>query len=76
MSRGRRVLVFLLVGAFLVMAMGGFVSAQQKANVVVKEWRIPTIYFLSGPMAGFAEPHKWLADKLDCRHQRGRRYRG
>ena len=29
MSRGRRVLVFLLVGAFLVMAMGGFVSAQQ-----------------------------------------------
>ena len=64
MSRGRKVLVFLLVGAFLVMAMGGFVSAQQKANVVVKEWRIPTIYFLSGPMAGFAEPHKWLADKL------------
>jgi branched-chain amino acid transport system substrate-binding protein len=64
MSSGRKTLVFFLVVAFLVMAMGGIASAQQKANVVVKEWRIPTIFFLSGPMAGFAEPHKWLADKL------------
>jgi len=38
--------------------------AQQKANVVVTEWRIPTIYFLSGAMAGICEPHKWLTEKL------------
>jgi branched-chain amino acid transport system substrate-binding protein len=64
MCSGRKVVMFFLVAAFLTMTFVGVSSAQQKANVVVKEWRIPTIYFLSGPMAGFAEPHKWLADKL------------
>jgi branched-chain amino acid transport system substrate-binding protein len=60
----RKVFVCFLVLAFLIPAMMGVALAQQKSNVVVKEWHIPTIYFLSGPMAGFAEPHKWLADKL------------
>lgn len=64
MFGGRKVVTLFLIAAFLVAAMASVAPAQQKANVVVKEWRIPTIYFLSGPMAGFAEPHKWLADKL------------
>jgi branched-chain amino acid transport system substrate-binding protein len=64
MSRVKKaVLCFMLVG-LLIPGLVGIASAQQKAKVVVKEWRIPTIYFLSGPLAGFAEPHKWLADKM------------
>jgi branched-chain amino acid transport system substrate-binding protein len=31
---------------------------------VVEEWHIPTLYFLSGPMAGDCEPQKWLTDKV------------
>jgi len=64
MSRGRKVLAFFLVAALMLMAGSSIAPAQQRANVVVKEWHIPTIYFLSGPMAGFAEPHKWLADHV------------
>ena len=64
MIGGRKVVTALLVVAFLCTVMASVAPAQQKTNVVVKEWRIPTIYFLRGPMAGFAEPHKWLADKL------------
>jgi branched-chain amino acid transport system substrate-binding protein len=63
MFNGRKIVLFFLVLA-LVVGFTGVTSAQQKAKVLVKEWHIPTIYFLSGPMAGFAEPHKWLADKL------------
>jgi branched-chain amino acid transport system substrate-binding protein len=40
------------------------VYAQQKSDVVVKEWRIPTIFFLSGPLAGFGLPTKWLAEEV------------
>jgi len=40
------------------------VAAYGKAVVKVKEWRIPTIYFLSGPMAGICQPHVWLTEKL------------
>jgi branched-chain amino acid transport system substrate-binding protein len=57
-------MVCLFALALIIPAVSGGALAQQKAKVVVKEWHIPTIYFLSGPMAGFAEPHKWLADKL------------
>jgi len=60
----RGIVYCVVVGLLLIPVMIGSARAQQKANVVVKEWHLPTIYFLSGPMAGFAEPHKWLADKL------------
>ena len=52
--------VVLLVFSVLVVS----AHAQSKANVVVKEWHIPTIYFLSGPMAGICESHKWLTERL------------
>jgi len=52
--------VIALIVPFMVMS----AHAQNKANVVVKEWRIPTIYFLSGPMAGICVSHKWLTEKL------------
>ena len=52
------------VAALLIPVMMVSAHAQQKANVVVKEWHIPTIYFLSGPMAGICESHKWLTEKL------------
>ncbi len=53
-----------VIGLLLVPCMMTAAQAQQKPNVVVKEWRIPTIFFMSGPMAGFSESHKWLADHL------------
>lgn len=40
------------------------VTAHSQSKVVVKEWRIPTIYFLSGPMAGICQPHVWLTERL------------
>jgi branched-chain amino acid transport system substrate-binding protein len=52
------------VVALLIPVMMAPAYAQQKANVVVKEWHIPTIYFLSGPMAGICESHKWLTETL------------
>ncbi len=58
----KNVVLFLVAGLLALSALGGVAVAQQKANVVVKEWRIPTIYFLSGPMAGICESHKWLGD--------------
>ena len=64
MERSKRIITYSLVVALLIPVMIVAAIAQQKPNVVVKEWRIPTIYFLSGPMAGICEPHVWLTEKL------------
>jgi branched-chain amino acid transport system substrate-binding protein len=64
MKRSEGTITHSLVVALLILVVTMAANAQQKTNVVVKEWRIPTIYFLSGPMAGFAKPHMWLAEKV------------
>ena len=60
MKRSKRFIMYSLVVALLIPVMIGAAFAQVK----VKEWRIPTIYFLSGPMAGICQPHVWLTEKL------------
>ena len=60
MKRSKRFIMYSLVVALLILVMIGAAFAQVK----VKEWRIPTIYFLSGPMAGICQPHVWLTEKL------------
>ena len=60
----RKVVVCFLMVGLVVCVIGGIAYAKEKPKAVIDEWRIPTIYFLSGPLAGFAEPHKWLADQL------------
>ncbi len=60
----RKGIIYCAVVALLIPVMMVSAHAQQKANVVVKEWHIPTIYFLSGAMAGISEPHKWLTERL------------
>ena len=64
MKRSKRIIMYSLVVALLIPVMIVAANAQQKPNIVVKEWRIPTIYFLSGPMAGICQPHVWLTEKL------------
>jgi branched-chain amino acid transport system substrate-binding protein len=64
MERSKRIITYCVIAALSIPAMIVAANAQQKPNVVVKEWRIPTIYFLSGPMAGICEPHKWLTERL------------
>jgi branched-chain amino acid transport system substrate-binding protein len=60
----KRAIINCMVIALFISVMNMVANAQQKTNVVVKEWRIPTIYFLSGPMAGICQPHVWLTEKL------------
>jgi branched-chain amino acid transport system substrate-binding protein len=62
MRRINKSIIYGVILALLIPVMTG--AAYGKAVVKVKEWRIPTIYFLSGPMAGICEPHKWLAEKV------------
>ncbi len=50
--------------AVLLFSVTVMMSCGKKADVKVEEWRIPTIFFLSGPMAGFAAPHKWMAEEV------------
>ena len=65
MSRVRKNALSAAISAlFVILTMSGIASAQQKAKVIVNEWHIPTIYFLSGAMAGIAEPHKWLSERV------------
>jgi ABC-type branched-subunit amino acid transport system substrate-binding protein len=52
------------VVALLIPVMAVSAHAQAKANVVVKEWHIPSPYHLSGPLAGFAESHTWMTNKV------------
>jgi branched-chain amino acid transport system substrate-binding protein len=60
MKRSKRFITYSLVVALFLAFMTGAAYAQVK----VKEWRIPTIYFLSGPMAGICQPHVWLTETL------------
>jgi len=60
----RKSFMLCAVVALLIPVMTVSAHAQAKANVVVKEWRIPSPYHLSGPLAGFAESHKWLTEKV------------
>ena len=60
MRRMKRSIMYCVIVALLIPVMIGAAYAQVK----VKEWRIPTIYFLSGPMAGICQPHVWLTEKL------------
>jgi branched-chain amino acid transport system substrate-binding protein len=60
MKSSNRIIMYSLAVALSLTFMMGAAYAQVK----VKEWRIPTIYFLSGPMAGICEPHKWLTETL------------
>jgi len=60
----RKGMICCAIAALLIPVMMVSAQAQQKANVVVKEWHIPTIYFMSGAMAGISESHKWLTERL------------
>ncbi len=60
----RGIICSVVIGLLLIPGMITTAHAQQKVNVVVKEWHIPTIFFMSGPMAGFGEPHKWMAEHV------------
>jgi ABC-type branched-subunit amino acid transport system substrate-binding protein len=42
----------------------GTAYGQSKSNVVVKEWYVPTIHYLTGPMAGIGADRKWLEERL------------
>jgi len=64
MKRTKKIITYSLIIALLIPVMIVAAHAQQKPKIVVKEWRIPTIYFLSGPMAGICQPHVWLTEKL------------
>ena len=58
----RRMKYYVVIASLLFSLMITFTHA--RAEVMVKEWRIPTIYFLSGPMAGICQPHVWLTKTL------------
>lgn len=60
----RKGIICCAVVALLIPVMIVAVNAQQKANVVVKEWHIPTILYLTGPLARTGEARKWLTDRL------------
>jgi branched-chain amino acid transport system substrate-binding protein len=64
MKRSKRIISYSLFAALLILVITIVANGQPKTNVVVQEWRIPTIYFLSGPMAGICQPHVWLTNKL------------
>ena len=64
MRIGRGILCCLVLGALVMPLAGKVAYGQAKSNVVVKEWYIPTIHYLTGPMAGIGADRKWLEERL------------
>lgn len=65
MKKSKRSLMYSLAVALLIFVMMiGVANAQQKSSVVVNEWRIPTLVFLSGPFAGHGAAIKWVIEEV------------
>lgn len=63
MSKTKRAILGLSVGVLLLPIVLSPAYGQAKLNAAVKEWQIPTIRFLSGPMAGIGADGKWLIER-------------
>ena len=61
MKKSIRTIVVCLVGLLLSAFVG--VGMAASAEPVVKEWKIPSLLFLTGPYAGFGKQIKWATDE-------------
>ena len=65
-KKGKSIVICMTLAALMIPLMIGASYANQGTgtDIKVKEWRIPYLIFMTGPLAGIASMHKWVTDQI------------